>query len=51
MPEREVLGDEARLRSERRTKLAEDGHAEGEHDRTIAEVAGFVSGESARALG
>jgi hypothetical protein len=50
MPECEVLGDEARLRSEGRTKRAEDGHEKGEHEARVAEVAAIVSGESVWAV-
>jgi hypothetical protein len=45
MPECEVLGDEACLRSKGSAERAEDGHEEGEHDWTIADVAEIVSGE------
>jgi hypothetical protein len=46
LSERKVLGREVRLRSEGSTERAEDGHDEGEHGQTFAEVAQIVSGES-----
>jgi hypothetical protein len=51
LAEREVLSDEAGLRPERGAKRAEDGHQEGEHDRTFAEGVGIVSGESVARVG
>jgi hypothetical protein len=50
-PECEVLGDEALLRSEGRTKRAEDGHEEGEHGWTFVDGGEIVSGESVQGVG
>ncbi len=47
LPERQVLGDEARSRPEGRGDRAEDGHEEGEHQGMVAEVLAIVASESA----
>jgi hypothetical protein len=51
LSERKVLGREAGLRSQGRPESAQDGQEEGEHDRTFAEVAKIISGESVPRVG
>jgi hypothetical protein len=51
LPEREVLGDEARPRSEGGAERTKDRGQELEHERTFAEVVDAVTGESALSVG
>jgi hypothetical protein len=49
LAQREVLDDEARLRSEASAERADDHQQELKHDAKVAEVVPIVTGESARA--
>jgi hypothetical protein len=51
LAERKVLGREAGSRQEGRPESAKPGDEEGEHDRTFANLAEIVSGESVSAVG